>query len=79
MALDDVEANLILLAFLKKFLAGCSRRQQLPPSIDLLELSADATMLPFVVVTAWQQQFDGRFWWVEPRQYINHDFVKDYV
>ena len=36
-------------------------------------------MLPFVVVGAWQQRFDGRFWWVEPRQYIYHDVVEDDV
>ena len=77
MALDDDKVNLLLLAFFKIFLARCPRRRRLPPPIDLLELSADATILPFVVVVVWQQRFDGRFWWVEPRQYIYHDAVED--
>ena len=73
MVLEDDEANLLLLAFFKIFLAGCPRRRRLPPPIDFLELSAGATMLPFVVVAVWQQRFDGHFWWVEPRQYIYHN------
>ena len=79
MALEDDEANLLLLAFLKIFLAECPRRRRLLLPIDLLKLSAGATMLPFVVVAAWQQRFDGHFWWVEPRQYIYHDVVEDDV
>ena len=54
MALDDDEANLLLLAFFKIFLAGYPWRRWLPPPIDLLELSAGATMLSFVVIAAWQ-------------------------
>ena len=69
MALDDDEANLFLLAFKKKFSAECPRRRWLPPPIDLLELSAGATIMPFVVVAALQQQFDGHFWWVEPHMF----------
>ena len=52
MALDDDEANLLLLAFKKIFLARCPWQRRLLPPIDLLELSASATMLPFEVVTA---------------------------
>ena len=77
MALDDDEANLLLLAFLKIFLVGCPRQRWLPPSIDFIELSAGATMLPFVVVATWQQRFDGSLGWVEPRQYIYHNVVED--
>ena len=54
MALDGDEANLLLLAFLKIFLARCPRRRWLLPPIDLLELSTSATMLSFVVVATWQ-------------------------
>ena len=57
MALDDDEANLLLFAFFKIFLAGCPRRRPLPLPIDLLELSVGATMLPFVVVATRQQRF----------------------
>ena len=53
--LDDDEANLLLLVFFKIFLAGCQQRRPLSPPIDLLKLSAGATMLPFVVVAAWKQ------------------------
>ena len=62
MALDDDEANFFFLAFKKKFLVGCTRHRQILQSIDLLELFAGATMLPLVVIAAWQQRFDGHFW-----------------
>jgi DDE superfamily endonuclease len=79
MALGEGETNLLLLAFFFIFLTVRPRQRRLPPSIDLLELSVGATTLPYLVVAAWLQRFDGRFWWVEPRQYVYHDVVEDDV
>jgi hypothetical protein len=33
-------------------------------------------LLPLFVVMAWWQRFPHHMWWVEPRQYIQHDIVE---
>jgi hypothetical protein len=38
--------------------------------IDFLEFSISAIAIPFLVIVVWMQRFDGRFWWVEPCQYV---------
>jgi len=78
-ALDDDEANLLLLAFFLIFMAVSTWQRRILAPLDLLELSTSATTLPFVMVAAWLQQFDERFWWVEPHQYVYHDVVEDDV
>jgi hypothetical protein len=79
MVLDEGEGAMLLLAYFMIFVAVAPQVRHRAPPIDLLELLAGAATIHFLVVAAWMQRFDGRFWWVEPRQYVYYDVIEDDV
>ena len=79
MALDEGESIMLILVHFMIFMAVAPwfRHRILP--FDLQELSASIVAILFLVIAAWMQRVDGRFWWIEPCQYVYYDIGEDYV
>ena len=70
---------LLELAFFIVLLTFHPRRHRTLVLVDLLEAFVAVHCIPTVVVVIWMRRFPTWFWWMEPRQYVQHDVVKNDV
>jgi hypothetical protein len=65
-ALDEGEGVMLILVYFMIFMAVAPWIRHRTPPFDLLELSVSVVVILFLVVVAWMQRSNGRFWWFEP-------------